>query len=152
MTSVKEACLSCEALTQVFEWYRQRGSICFQKVENKINASRSRAQGADPSPLPLRVEKAGGNHLNEEIIPLLPTVRDLLWKFAKILTSLRSHCLLPLSRPYNMKCVKTTPPVPRLDSRWVQGAFFAMHLCWELRNAISCTSPVSFNILAVLHQ
>jgi hypothetical protein len=26
-----------------------------------------------PSPLPLRVPKAGRNHLNEKIIPLLPT-------------------------------------------------------------------------------
>jgi hypothetical protein len=26
-----------------------------------------------PSPLPLRVAKAGKNHLNEEITPILPT-------------------------------------------------------------------------------
>jgi hypothetical protein len=30
-------------------------------------------QGADPLHLPLRVAKAGRNHLNEEITPLLPT-------------------------------------------------------------------------------
>jgi hypothetical protein len=30
-------------------------------------------QGADPHPPPLRVGKAGRNHLNEEITPLLPT-------------------------------------------------------------------------------
>ena len=30
-------------------------------------------QDADPSSLPLRVVKAGRNHLNEEITPLLPT-------------------------------------------------------------------------------
>jgi hypothetical protein len=30
-------------------------------------------QGADPPPLPLRVAKAGGNHLNGGIIPPLPT-------------------------------------------------------------------------------
>ncbi len=30
------------------------------------------AQGAGPLPLPLRVAKAGRNHLNEEITPLLP--------------------------------------------------------------------------------
>jgi hypothetical protein len=31
-------------------------------------------RGADPLPLPLRVAKAGRNHLNEEITPFLPTV------------------------------------------------------------------------------
>jgi hypothetical protein len=34
-----------------------------------------RAQGADPSPLPVHVATAGKNHLNEEIAPLLPTGR-----------------------------------------------------------------------------
>jgi hypothetical protein len=29
-------------------------------------------QGAEPPPLPLRVAKAGRNHLNEEFTPLLP--------------------------------------------------------------------------------
>jgi hypothetical protein len=33
-------------------------------------------QGADPSPLPLQIEKAGKNHLNEEITPLLLTEID----------------------------------------------------------------------------
>jgi hypothetical protein len=32
-----------------------------------------KAQGDDPSPFPLHVAKAGRNHLNEEITPLLTT-------------------------------------------------------------------------------
>jgi hypothetical protein len=38
-----------------------------------MGESEHRPQGADPPPLLLRVAMAGGNHLNEEITPLLPT-------------------------------------------------------------------------------
>ncbi len=46
---------------------RQASGQAARIVHYRINS-----QGADLPPLPLRVAKAGKNHLNEEIIPLSP--------------------------------------------------------------------------------
>ncbi len=42
------------------------------RVQDSLLAEGTTPTGCRPSPLPLRVATAGKNHLNEEIIPLLP--------------------------------------------------------------------------------
>ncbi len=57
------------------------------------------SQGADPLLLPLRVAKAGRNHLNEEITPLLPTgigERDSQTISNLVHAALLRRCELPL--------------------------------------------------------
>jgi hypothetical protein len=61
-------------------------------------------QGADPSPLPLRVAKAGRNHLNEEISTfLLPTEIDE--QCSQTISNLGHAALCAdVNSPYKGKC------------------------------------------------